>query len=76
MATPVEWYRSLPCFTQKYLTAAVLTAGLVSFQLLEPLKIALIWSHTWSRWELWRPVTTFLYFGSFRPDFLLSLAVL
>jgi len=76
MASPTEWYLGLPPFTQCYLTVVVATAALVSFGLMDPSGIALIWGKMWNEWQYWRLLSPFLYFGPFRPDFLLSLAVL
>ncbi len=76
MASPTEWYLSLPPFTQSYLTAAVTTAALVSFELVDPSGIALMWGKMWNEWQYWRLGTAFLYFGPFRTDFIMSLAVL
>jgi len=72
-ASPVEFYRSLPLITRGYLTAALVTTVLVQLELVHPLLIYLDFDSLTRKFELWRLLTNFVFFGKFGMSFVFSL---
>jgi Derlin-2/3 len=65
------WYKELPPVTRCYLTAAVCITALCYFEILTLFHLYLDFKLIASKWQWWRLVTTFLFFGdSISIDFL------
>eukprot|EP01012_Entosiphon_sulcatum_P031255 TRINITY_DN3915_c0_g1_i1.p1 TRINITY_DN3915_c0_g1~~TRINITY_DN3915_c0_g1_i1.p1 ORF type:complete len:219 (-),score=55.50 TRINITY_DN3915_c0_g1_i1:327-983(-) len=60
-----RWYKSIPIITRIYLTLACLTSGAVSFEFVTPLNLYLNFRLVFQKYEIWRLLTTFLYFDRF-----------
>lgn len=50
--TPQEWFKTLPPVTKAYLTIAVLTTALVSFNFLSPFALYLDWRLIYHKFEV------------------------
>lgn len=66
---PLQWYTSIPVVSRTYLTGAVLLALATSADLVRPLSLYYSPSLVFSKGEVWRIVTNFLYFGDIGIDF-------
>ena len=73
MATPEEWYRSLPPVTRGYMTSAVAATLTVQLGLLDPSLMHLDFPSIFGSLELWRLLTNFTFFGTFSFPFVMSL---
>ncbi len=76
MSTPEEWYRGLPLVTKVYFTAAVATTILTSLGVVSPMLLYLDFDKILYKFNFWRLVTSFLYFGSFGLPFVFSIVML
>lgn len=63
MGSPQEWWGSLPPITKYWLTGAVATALATRFGLLSPWSIHLSFEAIFTKLQLWRLITPFLFFG-------------
>ncbi|KAJ8598158.1 hypothetical protein CTAYLR_007373 [Chrysophaeum taylorii] len=73
---PREWLESLPPITRAWLLASVLTTCLVSFGILPPYRVIWSWDLVWHKFELWRLITPFAFFGGFSFPFLINVYLL
>jgi len=71
--SPEEWYRSLPVITRGYMTIAMASTVAVQLELLSPFLLHLDFESLTSKFELWRLVTNFCFFGKFGLPFVFSL---
>lgn len=72
MATqsPQDMYWSMAPVTRGYMTLVVLTTIAVEFGLVNPASLLLNWKLIFYRFEIWRVVTCFIFFGGFGLGFL------
>ena len=70
------WYKSLPSLTRYYLTGAVGLTTLTSLQVVSPYALYFDLSLIFTKLEIWRLLTTFLYFGNFSFNFLIAMVIL
>ena len=70
---PEEWYRSLPPVTRAYMTAAGVATLVTQMELISPMLLYLDIDLVFGKLELWRLLTTFIYFGGFGLPFVFSL---
>ncbi|KAK8858837.1 hypothetical protein IAR55_003067 [Kwoniella newhampshirensis] len=69
MAQPIEqWINDIPPVTRVWIAAAVGTSVLVECQVVSPLQLYFSWKTAVGNMQLWRFVTTFLYFGPLSLD--------
>jgi len=74
MATsPEEWYRSLPPITRGYMTASFAATVLTQMEFISPYLIHLDFDALTGKFELWRLVTNFCFFGKFGLPFVFSM---
>lgn len=76
MASPEEWFKNLPLVTKTYLTSAVATTALITFGTITPLQIYLDFTLIFQKFEIWRLVTNFLFFGKFSFPFVFQMFIL
>mmetsp|Transcript_6728 Transcript_6728/g.12719 ORF Transcript_6728/g.12719 Transcript_6728/m.12719 type:complete len:230 (+) Transcript_6728:30-719(+) len=76
MSSPEDWYKSLPVITKYYFTAACATTALVSFQLVSPALLFLDLNLVFGKFQIWRLLTNFLFFGKFSMPFLFQIVIL
>lgn len=67
---PLEWYYDIPIISRVYLTAAFGTSAACALELVSPFSLYFNFHLILHKAQIWRLVTTFLYFGSFSLDFL------
>ncbi|MQM02506.1 hypothetical protein Taro_035276 [Colocasia esculenta] len=65
-----EWYKQMPVITRSYLTAAIVTTVGCSLEIISPYHLYLNPKFVLERYEVWRLVTNFLFFGILDLDFL------
>lgn len=64
-----EWYTQLPPITRSYVTLSVLTTAGCAMEIITPFNVYYNTQLIFRKYELWRLVTNFLYFGSLGLDF-------
>ncbi|CAN0901446.1 DER1 [Linum grandiflorum] len=69
MSSPAEYYRSLPPITKAYGTLCFAFTTLCTLGLVQPVDIALLYSYVFSRFQVWRLITSFLFLGPFSINF-------
>lgn len=68
-ATFEQWYLDIPVVTRTFLTLSTLTAVAVTFDLLSPLSLYLNFDLVLKEGQVWRLVTTFLFFDGLSVNF-------
>ncbi|KAL6321717.1 hypothetical protein AAG906_031229 [Vitis piasezkii] len=76
MATPAEYYRSLPPVSKVYGVACLLTTTAYYLQLYRPWNIALSYELVFKRFQVWRLVTNFFFLGPFSFSFAFRLLII
>ncbi|KAL6051717.1 Derlin [Balamuthia mandrillaris] len=69
METFEDWYRSMPVITRTYMTACFLTTMAVQLDFISPLALYLNFGAITHHFEIWRLLTTFLFFDYFNLNF-------
>ncbi|WVQ73474.1 hypothetical protein IAR50_003046 [Cryptococcus sp. DSM 104548] len=71
MALPIEqWIYDIPPVTRIWVGASLATSMLVECQVVAPLQLYFSWRGAIANMQLWRFITTFLYFGPISLDLL------
>lgn len=71
MAQNIEdWYKQMPIITRSYLTLAVLTTAGCALEIISPFSVYFNARLIFRKFQLWRLVTNFFYFGNIGLDFL------
>eukprot|EP00455_Lapot_gusevi_P050054 TRINITY_DN7202_c0_g2_i1.p1 TRINITY_DN7202_c0_g2~~TRINITY_DN7202_c0_g2_i1.p1 ORF type:complete len:228 (+),score=36.58 TRINITY_DN7202_c0_g2_i1:70-753(+) len=76
MPTFQEWYQTLPPVTRTYLSLAVATSALATFGILSPFHLFLDFDLVFKKFQIWRLVTNFLFFGTFSLPFVFQMFIL
>jgi len=77
MAQPVDqWFKSMPLITKTYFVSALVTTALVSFGMLHPSYIYLDFQLVFKKFQLWRLLTSFMFFGKFSLNFVFVMFLL
>lgn len=76
MSTPEEWFRKLPPITRTYLVAAVTTTFLVQFKIVSAYLLYLDFNLIFYKFNFWRLITCFLFFGTFSLPFIFTMVML
>lgn len=63
----------IPAITRTYLVAAVGTTTAVTMGLVNPYSLILNWDRIWFKFEVWRLVTPFIFFGGFGLGFVFTM---
>ena len=71
-----QWYADLPIVTKILFTGTFLQGAMVSFGIINPANILMIWDAVTSNFEIWRIFTNFMYAGKFSFPFAMHLYVL
>lgn len=64
-----QWYFEIPVVTRCYLTASVLTTAACYFDLISPFSLYLNYRLIFEKYEFWRILTNFFFFGMPSLDF-------
>ena len=76
-ANPVkDWLESLPPVTRVWFVASFGTTCLISFGLVDPYRLLWSWPAVRHRFEVWRLITPYFFFGGFSFPFLINLYLL
>ncbi|GKY94637.1 hypothetical protein MPSEU_000429200 [Mayamaea pseudoterrestris] len=65
----MSWYKELPPISRLYLTGAFITTGACAVEIISPFSLYYEWGLI-AQGEVWRLVTSYLFFGLFSVDFL------
>ncbi|KAI9159704.1 hypothetical protein LWI28_001111 [Acer negundo] len=76
MATPAEYYRSLPPVSKFYGVTCLMTTTAYYLQLYYPQDIALSYEDVIKRFQVWRLVTNFFFLGGFSFPFAIRLVII
>jgi len=76
MVSPEEWFKNLPKITKAYLVMAVGTTALCMFGTIAPIQIYLDFDLIFKKYEIWRLLTNFLFFGKFSMKFMFQMFIL
>jgi len=66
----MSWYMEIPLISRLYLTGAFLTTALCAVDIVSPFSLYFNWDLVFSQGQVWRLVTSYLFFGVFSVDFL------
>ncbi|VDD89513.1 unnamed protein product [Enterobius vermicularis] len=73
MQALLQVYEEMPPITRAYTTACVLTTVTVQLDLVTPFHLYFNWHLILHEYQVWRLVTSFLFFGSFGFNFLFNM---
>eukprot|EP00958_Prasinococcus_capsulatus_P013453 scaffold1388_cov390-Prasinococcus_capsulatus_cf.AAC.3 len=65
-----EWYKQMPVITRSYLTLSFLTTAGCALDIISPFSVYFNARLIFYKFELWRLLTNFFFFGSLGLDFL------
>lgn len=66
----MSWYLEIPLISRLYLTGAFLTTALCAVDVVSPFSLYFNWDLVFSHGQVWRLLTSYLFFGVFSVDFL------
>lgn len=66
----MSWYMEIPVVSRLYFTGAFLTTAACAVDIISPFSLYFNWDLIFSQGQVWRLVTTYLFFGMFSIDFL------
>jgi len=66
----MRWYSEIPPISRLYLTGAFLTTAMCAVDIIEPYLLYFSWDLVFAKGQIWRLVTSYLFFGVFSVDFL------
>ena len=66
----MSWYMEIPVVSRLYLTGAFLTTAMCAVDLISPFSLYFSWELVFGHGQVWRLVTSYLFFGVFSVDFL------
>ena len=70
--TDIEtWFKGLPEFSKYWLTSALVATCVTSFGIFNPYLIILDFNLIYKRFEIWRLLTNFIFFGNFGFPFVI-----
>eukprot|EP01088_Endostelium_zonatum_P004230 TRINITY_DN15437_c0_g1_i1.p1 TRINITY_DN15437_c0_g1~~TRINITY_DN15437_c0_g1_i1.p1 ORF type:complete len:258 (-),score=24.04 TRINITY_DN15437_c0_g1_i1:60-788(-) len=65
-----EWYKSIPVITRTYMTLCLLTTMAAQLEFVTPFVLYLNFNTIFQNYQLWRLLTTFVFFDYFNLNFL------
>eukprot|EP00549_Striatella_unipunctata_P003712 CAMPEP_0118686370 /NCGR_PEP_ID=MMETSP0800-20121206/7773_1 /TAXON_ID=210618 ORGANISM="Striatella unipunctata, Strain CCMP2910" /NCGR_SAMPLE_ID=MMETSP0800 /ASSEMBLY_ACC=CAM_ASM_000638 /LENGTH=111 /DNA_ID=CAMNT_0006583403 /DNA_START=189 /DNA_END=524 /DNA_ORIENTATION=+ len=69
----MSWYMEIPVVSRTYFTGAFLTTAACAVDIISPFSLYFNWSLIFKEGQVWRLVTTYLFFGMFSILALLQL---
>jgi len=66
----LSWYMEIPLVSRLYLTGAFLTTAACAVEIISPFSLYFNWELVFSQGQIWRLITSYLFFGVFSVDFL------
>mmetsp|Transcript_6844 Transcript_6844/g.11342 ORF Transcript_6844/g.11342 Transcript_6844/m.11342 type:complete len:241 (-) Transcript_6844:275-997(-) len=66
----MSWYMDIPVISRIYLTGAFLTTTACAVDIVTPFSLYFNWDLIFKEGQVWRLVTSYLFFGAFSIDFL------
>lgn len=74
--TPEAWFKALPPITKAYFCAAVGSTLLCTIGVINPMQLYLDFELTFKKFQLWRLLTCFCFFGKFSMPFVFNVFML
>lgn len=74
--SPEDFFNQLPTITKYWLISALVSAAVVSFGVVSYTQICFYWPLIWQKFEVWRLITNFSFFGKFSFGYLFKLMML
>ena len=74
--SPQDWFRDIPIMTKILIVSTLLTATVSSFKLMNPMLFIFHWGMIYSKFEIWRFFTAFLFAGNFSFPFAMHVYML
>ena len=69
----LSFYKSIPPFTRYFMTVVFIASFGMTYSMLSPYHLILDFSKVFSKFQLWRILTTFIFAGKFSQSFLFSM---
>mmetsp|Transcript_19453 Transcript_19453/g.29530 ORF Transcript_19453/g.29530 Transcript_19453/m.29530 type:complete len:240 (-) Transcript_19453:1527-2246(-) len=69
----MSWYMEIPVVSRTYFTGAFLTTAACAVDIISPFSLYFNWSLIFKEGQVWRLVTTYLFFGMFSIEFLFDM---
>jgi len=66
----ISWYMEIPVISRIYMTSAFLTTAACAIDIISPFSLYFNFNLIFVQGQVWRLITTFLFFGLFSIDFL------
>jgi len=66
----ISWYTEIPVISRIYMTSAFLTTAACAIDIISPFSLYFNFNLIFVQGQVWRLITTFLFFGLFSIDFL------
>ena len=76
MSTLQEYWDAMPPITRGYLTGALLMTSLSSFGMVNPVRMLFFPAPVIYKFEIWRLLTNFFFFGKFSFAFVMQMLIL
>jgi len=73
MATPEQWFKTMPIITKTWFVTSLVATALISFQFMSPWWLYLDLDLVFRKFQLWRLVTCFIFFGKFSLNFVFAM---
>jgi len=69
----MSWYTGIPVVSRVYLTGAFLTTAACAVDIVTPFSLYYNWDLIFQEGQVWRLMTSYLFFGGFSMDFLFKM---
>ena len=69
------WYQEVPPFTRYFLTTSLFLSFCMTYGILDPMSLVLIFDKLLWRLQIWRLITPFVFAGTFSQNFLFSMVM-
>lgn len=74
--SPEDFFNQLPTITKYWLIAALGSAACITFGIIPAQDMMYYWPYIWEKFQVWRFVTGFMFFGKFSFGFIFKLMML
>lgn len=74
--SPQDWFRDIPIITKILIISTIFTGAVTSFKLMNPFLFIFNWNLIYSKFEIWRFFTAYVFAGNFSFPFLIHVYML
>lgn len=71
-----SWFQSIPMVTKIFFVGTLLTGGMTTFGMINPMNLIFFWENIRRRFEIWRLFTPYLFAGGFSFNYAMHLYML